>query len=399
MLDILGQFKYVSISSISIMLHTSFYDPNINYDENYEKGPFGAFAEGKLFDAVDPERSQGTQGKPRFNFLGQKVSLSFGIPAGPLINAKFCKAAFEKGFDICVYKTVRSASFPCHPFPNILAVKVEGDLTLEKAQGKLIADNDYSKPLSITNSFGVPSKDPSVWQEDVKKAISYAGKGQVLVLSFMGTVRENQTPEEFVADYALAARLAFETGAKILEMNLSCPNIGNEGLVCYNLEMTEKVCQAVRKEISDTQLILKVGYYQSDEDLKKLVEICGKYAQAIAAINTIAAEVVDKNGDQALPGKNRLKSGVCGASIKWASLSMVKRLKTLIANSEQPIAIIGVGGVTKPEDYFEYMEAGADAVMSATAAMWNPFLAQEIKQKEFITLNTYSFLQYRWLFS
>ncbi|MBI2338281.1 tRNA-dihydrouridine synthase [Candidatus Daviesbacteria bacterium] len=362
------------------MLQVPFYDPNKSYEENYDKGPFGGFAEG-------PERTSGepfdyAQGEPRFNFLGQKVYTPFGIPAGPLVNAKFCKAAFEKGFDICVYKTVRSSSFPCHPFPNILAVKLEGDLTLEKAQTKLVADNNYSEPLSITNSFGVPSKDPLVWQEDVKKAVSYAGPGQVLVLSFMGTVRENQTEDEFIADYALAAKLSFETGAKILETNLSCPNIGNEGLVCYNLDMTEKVLAAIRKEIADTPLIVKVGYYKDDEDLQKLVSIVGKYGQAVAAINTISAEVVDNNGNQALPGKNRLRSGVCGAGIKWAGLDMVRRLKKVTGDRLQgTVKIIGVGGVTKAEDYFEYMENGADAVMSATGAMWNPFLAQEIKQK------------------
>ncbi|MCL4366440.1 tRNA-dihydrouridine synthase [Patescibacteria group bacterium] len=354
-------------------LREPFYDPNLSYEDNYDNGPFGAFADDKVFEQT---------GKPQEDFLGQKVYKTFGIPAGPLLNSNFCKAAFEKGFDICVYKTVRSAVFPSHPFPNILAVKVEGDLTLERAQGKLIADNNYSQPLSITNSFGVPSKDPSVWQEDVKKAISYTGKGQVLVLSFMGTVRENQTEEEFISDWALAAKLAKETGAKILEANLSCPNIGNEGLVCYNLDMTAKVCEAIRKEIGDTPLIIKVGYYSSDEDLKKLVEIASKYVQAIASINTIAAEIVDQYGNQALPGKNRLKSGVCGTAIKWAGLEMVRRLKFKVQSSKFKVKIIGVGGVTKPEDYFEYKAAGADAVMSATGAMWNPNLAQEINKNE-----------------
>ena len=354
------------------MLQIPFYDPNKSYEENYEQGPFGAFSDGQVL---------AQEGEPTKDFLGQKVFTSFGIPAGPLINTNFCKAAFRKGFDICVYKTVRSSTFPCHPFPNILAVKVEGDLTPEKAQSKLIADNNYSEPLSITNSFGVPSKEPKIWQEDVKAAISSAGLGQVLVLSFMGTVREGQSAEEFIADYALAAKLSKETGAKILEANLSCPNIGNEGLVCYNLEMTEKVARAIRKEIGDTPLILKVGYYQKDEDIKKLVEICGNYAQGIAVINTISAEVVDKDGNQALPGKNRLRSGVCGAGIKWAGLEMVRRLRSKIKDQRSKISIIGVGGVTKPEDYLEYKNAGADAVMSATGAMWNPFLAKEIKEK------------------
>ena len=38
-----------------------------------------------------------------------------------------------------------------------------------------------------------------------------------------------------------------------------------------------------------------------------------------------------------------------------------------------------MGGVIRPEDYKAYREAGANAVMSATGAMWNARLAQDIK--------------------
>ena len=351
---------------------TPFYDPNKTYEENFEQGPFGAFTDGEVLE---------NNSKKTFDFLGVKVNSPFGIPAGPLINSNFCKAAFEKGFDICVYKTIRSAIFPCHPFPNILSVKVEGDLTLETAQGKLLADDKYTEPLSITNSFGVPSREPSIWQADVKRALSYARDGQVLVLGFMGTVRENQTAEEFIADYALAAKQAKETGVKVLEINLSCPNIGNEGLVCYNLDMTERVCKAVREVIGDKPLILKVGYYKEYSDIEKLAEIAEKYAQGISAINTISAEVVDKDGNQALPGKNRLRSGVCGASIKWAGLEMVKKLAQVRKEINGKFKIIGVGGVMNTDDFFEYRDTGADFVMSATGAMWNPYLAKEIKSQ------------------
>ncbi len=33
------------------------------------------------------------------------------------------------------------------------------------------------------------------------------------------------------------------------------------------------------------------------------------------------------------------------------------------------------------DTYFDYKAAGAESVMSATGAMWNPLLAQEIKEK------------------
>lgn len=349
-----------------------FYDPTKTYDDNYENGPFGDFAD---------SRPRVNKGEPRHNFLGFKVYEPFGIPAGPLLNSKYVASAFKKGFDVAVYKTVRADIYPCHPFPNVLAVHPDGDLTMQKALEPLVADANYTTPISITNSFGVPSKQPAVWQADAKKAIAAEGKGQVVVLSFMGTVRKVQTEAEFIADYAKAAALAAQTGAKILEANLSCPNIGNEGLVCYNLDMTQKVTKAIRGTIGKIPLILKVGYYENQDDIKKLAAIADQYADAIASINTIQATIVNSKGDQALPGPNRLKSGVCGAGIKWAGLEMTKKLYQIRKDDSFDFQIIGVGGVTTAGDYFEYREAGADAVMSATGAMWNPDIANEVKAK------------------
>lgn len=353
------------------MLHAPFYDPTKSYEENYDKGPFAAFVDGKVYEQ---------KGEPKSDFLGRKVYAPLGIPAGPLLNSKFCKAAFEKGFDICVYKTVRSDVFPCHPFPNVLAIHPDGDLTLEKLKVPLIADTTYTEPLSITNSFGVPSKAVPVWQEDVKKAVAAAGKGQVLVLSFMGTVRPNQTREEFIEDYVQAARYSLETGAHVLETNLSCPNIGNEGLVCYDLDMTREIVKRIRAVIGDTKFILKVGYYQSDAELERLAEIGDEYADSISGINTLQGEVRNEKGEQALPGSPaRLRSGVCGAGIKWAGLDFVKRLAAIREKRGFKFSIEGVGGVITSEDYKEFRDAGADSVMTATGAMWNPYLAQEIK--------------------
>ncbi len=354
------------------MLQTPFYDPTKSYDENYASGPFGAFADHAVYEQT---------GEPKGDFLGQKVYKPLGIPAGPLLNSNFCRAAFEKGFDIVVYKTVRSDVFPCHPFPNVLAIHPEGNLTLERLKQPLIADATYSEPISITNSFGVPSKAAPVWQEDARKAVAAAGKGQVLVLSFMGTVREKQTQQEFVDDYVLAARQAMETGAKILETNLSCPNIGNEGLVCYNLDVTEQVAKGIRSVIGSTPLILKVGYYTSDADMERLAEIANEYAESISGINTLVGEIRDTKGEQALPGSPaRLRSGVCGAGIKWAGLDFVKRMYAIRKKRGFKFSIEGVGGVTTPADYKEYRDAGADSVMTATGAMWNPYLAKEIKE-------------------
>jgi dihydroorotate dehydrogenase len=346
-----------------------FYDPLKTYIKNYEEGPFNAFADGKDFRQ---------KGKPQHKFLGENVFMSFGIPAGPLLNSKFIKGAFEKGFDMCVYKTVRTSVFPCHPYPNLLAIHKDKILIsdLDKPIG---TDRKFVDPLSITNSFGVPSKDPVIWQEDAKKAISYAKDGQIMILSFMGTPRSGQSESQFIDDFALAAKLANETGARVFEVNLSCPNIGCSGLVCYGLETTKKALRAIRKVIGSKPLIVKTGYFISEDQLEKFTKIAGEYGDAIAGINTLQGIIVGKNGLQALPGKERLKSGICGHGIKWAGIDTVKRLKQIREKNHMKFKIIGVGGVTVPQDYLDYTKAGADAVMSATGAMWNPSLALEIR--------------------
>ena len=44
------------------------------------------------------------------------------------------------------------------------------------------------------------------------------------------------------------------------------------------------------------------------------------------------------------------------------------------------LGFVGGGGVVEQKDLKEPREAGADVVMSATGAMWNPYLAKEIKE-------------------
>ena len=353
------------------MLDQPFYDPTKSYEDNYANGPFGPFAEGKPVSR---------DGQPSQTFLGQPVYLPFGIPAGPLINSHFVAAAFAHGYDLAVYKTVRSQAVACHPWPNVLGVQVEGDLTLAKAGLPLVAEPKYTEPISITNSFGVPSKDPKIWQADLKQALAAAGPGQILIASFQGTKSPDGNPEAFVADYGLTAKLVAETGVKIFETNLSCPNEGTANLVCFDIDTSEKIIQAIKQAIGDWPLIVKLAYFSDDDHLRKFVTRIGPLVAGLSAINTIAAPVVSPTGEPALPGEGRLRSGVCGAAIQWAGREMVSRLAQLREKLHLNFAIIGVGGVTQPQDYTAYRAAGADAVMSATGAMWHANLAENIWQ-------------------
>lgn len=352
------------------MIHKPFYNPNKSYYENFKQGPFNAFADGEILELGN---------EPQYELFGHKIFYPFGIPAGPLLNSKFVKAALNKGFDIPIYKTVRTRKKDCHPWPNVLSVKVDGDLTLETAKNKLVADNNYKEPLSITNSFGVPSYAPDFWQSDVKKAVSYVKNGQILGLSFEGTMWEGFNENDYINDWILGSKLSKETGVHFLEADLSCPNEGTTSLLCFDVDKVKKISYAIKNEIGNLPLILKISYFNDNNLLRDFIKKVGEIVDGISAINTISVEIIDKNGNQALLGEGRLRSGVCGNSIKWAGLDMVKRLKIIKNEMGLKYKIIGVGGISSKDDFKNYIDNGADVAMSATGAMWNSYLAKEIK--------------------
>lgn len=342
-----------------------FYDPTLTYEQNYARGPFGAFAE-PAADAVPVTREN--------SFLGRPVGAPFGIPAGPLLNARFVSAAFAHGYDLAVYKTVRTSAHPSNPFPNVLAVHVDGDLAPDAAAVR--ADDTFTQPLSISNSFGVPSRDPDIWQPDMAAAVAAAGEGQLLIGSFQGT-RGSAGELAFVADHLRAARLVVETGAAVLELNLSCPNEGATSLLCFDTARARRILAVVKDEIGDVPLLVKLAHFDADAELERFVDATVEFVAGYAAVNTIPARLVTASGTPAL-GAGRETAGVCGAAIRWAGLEMTTRLARIREVREAEFAIVGVGGVASAQDYLAYRAAGADAVMSATGAMWHPGLAREV---------------------
>lgn len=354
--------------------HIGFYDPRKTFEDNFNNGPFPA----------QDFKPHVNSGEPEYSFLGHKVYSPFGIPAGSLPTSKHIKLAFDAGFDVNVYKTMRSIDFEVNPYPNIVYVNIDGDLTLEKAEKGLLGSESQFKDLqktSITNSFGNPGKGPGYWLDDLKKAMTYEKKGQLLIMGVVGTIKSGFNDDDYFDDFAATAKLAAGTGVKAIEVNLSCPNVASEGVLCYNKEADVEIARRCKQAIGDIPMILKLGHFSESQQglLENIIKEIAPYADAISAINTIPAAVVDENGQQLLPGPGRLKAGICGASIKWAGVDMVRRLDKIRKNNDYNYEIIGVGGVMNANDFHEYRKAGADLVQSATGSMWNTNLAAEIK--------------------
>ena len=352
------------------------YDISKSYDWNFEHGP--------QFSGEFPKRVV----KPVKQFLSFKVNSLFGVPAGPLLNSHWIELYAKLGFDILTYKSLRTRSYPAFPMPHMLYVEPKNN---QKDNQSYIGRPYSSKyeALAMTNSFGVPSKDPDVWQEDIERTLSILNEGQLLIVSVMGTREAAKTEQEFIDDYAKCAMLALDAGAPVIEINLSCPNLHGSGIVCYDIALVEKICYQVKNAIGNTPLIAKIGFYPNEQDLRIFVSKTNKYLDGIAVINTIRGDITDVQFKKPIM-RYLESSGICGQLIRPYGLAMVELLHRLRREWNLKFSIIGIGGVTTPEDYEDYILAGADAVQSATGAMMDPLLAYKIYEREVAQKQNYS---------
>ena len=77
--------------------------------------------------------------------------------------------------------------------------------------------------------------------------------------------------------------------------------------------------------------------------------------------------------------EDRSQSGVCGYAIRDLGLYNVKEICKIRQEHALDIRVIGCGGVMSVDDLKKYLDAGADVVETATAALWNPLLGMKWK--------------------
>ncbi|PIS02198.1 MAG: dihydroorotate dehydrogenase [Chlamydiae bacterium CG10_big_fil_rev_8_21_14_0_10_42_34] len=328
--------------------HPPLYDISKTYAENCSKGPF--------FSGEIPQRDPP---KNRVDFLGHEVSSLIGVPAGPLLNSKWIELAGKLGFDIPVYKTIRSEAHPGHRLPNVQFID---------ALGNQITNPKTIDQLSITNSFGMPSQSPDFLLQDIERANRSLSEGQVMIVSVVGTPNRGLS---FVSDFVKTAKLALEGGAKIIEANFSCPNVEKaDGILYQNPQTVHEYTQIIAKAIHPIPLILKVGRFESAHQMKSVFLAAARGgAKAICGINSVSMQIHPPLDEQ------RKTSGVCGAAIRSFALEFVREGKKIVQENKLDLILIGCGGIIKPNHFNDFFDAGADVSMSAAGMMWDPYLA------------------------
>jgi dihydroorotate dehydrogenase (NAD+) catalytic subunit len=174
-----------------------------------------------------------------------------------------------------------------------------------------------------------------------------------------------------VGDYQeLAARLNEVDRVAALEVNISCPNV-KQGGVAFGTDpdMAHAVTRGVRQHFRGP-LIVKLSPNVTDiTEIARAVEAAG--ADAVSLINTVLGMAIDINTCR--PKLANVFGGLSGPAIKPIGLRMVWQVAECIS-----LPIIGIGGITTPEDAIEYMLAGACAIQVGTTNFINPKASEEI---------------------
>lgn len=340
------------------------YDIRQSYTWNYEHAP--------ELGRVDLSGLRVAEVPGEWRFCGRRVGSPLGMPAGPLLNARWCLYYASLGFDVVTYKTVRSRFRPCYELPNLQPVLAQ---PMRGGEPEVPATEEMRGSWAV--SFGMPSMEPEVWRRDVEWTRRTLPAGKVLSVSVVGTMQPGWTLDDLAADYALCARWAVESGADCVEANLSCPNVqSRDGQLYQNPGDARTVVAAVREVIGETPLLLKIGHVTERAVAAELVAAVAPYVQGLAMVNCIPTTVRGTDGAAMFDGQPR---GIGGAAILDASVAQVELFASVIREGGVSLEIVGVGGAASTSDVRRYLQAGAGNVHIATAAMLNPLVAIRIR--------------------
>lgn len=208
-------------------------------------------------------------------------------------------------------------------------------------------------PLGMLNAIGI--ENPGAERFIKEKLPSLRNIGVPLIISILG-----HTPEQFEE---IVHKMNAAEGIAMLELNLSCPNLGHKTLVAQDPEATRSLVARI-KAISKYPITAKLSPNVTDiRDIAKAAEDGG--ADAISLINTFTAMVIDTKTRKSKLGN--FTGGLSGPAIRPIAVHMTHEVAKTVK-----IPIIAMGGIMTADDALQFLIAGATMVAVGTANFINP---------------------------
>lgn len=248
--------------------------------------------------------------------------------------------------------------------PNILGGMTLKGITLEARTGNL-GTRIAETPSGILNCVGLENPGIDYFEKEIIPNLKKENINTNIIMNING-----HTIDEYVT---LAKRVNEIDEIKLVELNISCPNVKDGGMAFgANPEIAGKITKEVKKILTKKPVIVKLSPNVTNiVEIAKIVEENG--ADAISLINTLLGMKIDINTGKPILGN--IMGGLSGPAVKPVAIRMVYQVAQNVK-----IPIIGMGGISSVEDAIEFIMAGATLVSLGTALFPNPVLPLEIEK-------------------
>lgn len=278
------------------------------------------------------------------DFLGVKFPNPFCLSASPVGNCyEMCKKAYEIGWGGVVFKTI-GFFIADEVSPRFDTLTKENEPFVGFKNMEQIAEHPLEENL----------RDMARLKKEFPD--------KVLIASIMGANEK---------EWEDLARLAEQTGADMIELNFSCPQMTSHAMgsdVGTNPELCKKYCEAVRRG-TKLPFMAKMTPNITDMCPTAIASIEGG-ANGIAAINTIKSitniDLDKKIGLPIVNGKSSI-SGYSGKAVKPIALRFIQQMR--MNEKLKDVEISGIGGIETWVDAAEFILLGCRNLQVTTSIM------------------------------
>ena len=252
-----------------------------------------------------------------------------------------------------------------YEFAELYDINILGSLSLKGTTAEPRFGNPTPRiaetPAGMLNSVGLqnPGIDRVITEELPKLRAVFSKPVMANVSGF--------SVEEYKS---VSAKLEGVPGIGWIEVNVSCPNVHGGGMAFGTTPEGAASVAAAVKKVTSLPVIMKLSPNVTDiVSVARACEDAG--ADGISLINTLLGMRIDLKTRR--PVLANVFGGLSGPAVLPVALRMVWQVSHAVK-----IPVVGMGGISSPEDVIEMMLAGASAVEVGAANLTDPFACKKI---------------------
>lgn len=211
-------------------------------------------------------------------------------------------------------------------------------------------------PHGSINSMGLPNNGINYYIDFIEKSQSHSNK--ISILSIAGLSKEENLALFKTANHA--------GSIKLIELNLSCPNIPGKPQTGYDFEASERLLTEAF-ETTTKSIGVKLPPYFDFSHFESMAAVLNKFPIAyVCCVNSIGNGMwIDIESESTVIKPKNGFGGLGGMYIKPTALANVRMFYNLL----EGVDIIGCGGIQTGQDVFEHILCGATVVQIGTT-LW-----------------------------